>query len=209
MNILCELRLCCYPKNNMCNSGSERMQQYINGLNRFFELNENNNFDILITDNSIDSNNKLPENILNIIPNKCKIITCMNNNYGIINKGAGDIEQWIYNKDVIQKYEWVMHFEPRQLLNSNFFIDSFLKNPRNLFTLGENKKHFNTGLFAIKTTYLMKFMNEYQPILLIKLKLGIEYAIFNFFETHKIHYDLETKMDLLWFNNIDNQTYSW
>ena len=42
MNILCELRLCCYPKNNMCNSGSERMQQYINGLNRFFELNENN-----------------------------------------------------------------------------------------------------------------------------------------------------------------------
>ena len=68
MNILCELRLCCYPTNRMSNSGSERIQQFVDGLNKFFEFNKDNIFDVLITDNTISDDNKLPKEIIDIIP---------------------------------------------------------------------------------------------------------------------------------------------
>ena len=56
--------------------------------------------DVYITDNTIDNNKTLPKPLLDIIPENIKIITCVKNNYGCINKGAGDIEQWLYCKNL-------------------------------------------------------------------------------------------------------------
>ena len=84
MNIL-ELRLCCYPTNYTLDYGYSRIQQFVNGLNKFFNLNKIVIL-FLITDNTIGKNRKLPKEILDIIPKKRKIITCLNNNYGCINK---------------------------------------------------------------------------------------------------------------------------
>ena len=199
MNILCELRLCCYPTNRMCNSGTERIKQFVDGLNKFFEFNKNNEFDVLITDNTISDDNKLPQEILNIIPDKCKIITCLNNNYGCINKGAGDIEQWIYNNALIKKYKWFIHFEPRQLLQTNNFINSFLENPRNLFNKSNTVEAFNTGLFCIEIKTLLDYIKEVSPKSLVDKTEGIEYSLYNYFIRNNINYDTRYKMELIWY----------
>ena len=202
MNILCELRLCCYPTNSMCNSGAERIQQFVKGLNIFFEFNKGNNFDILITDNTIEESNTLPQEILDILPEKCKIITCLNNNYGCINKGSGVIEQWIYNKEFIKNYEWLIYFEPRQLLQTNNFIKSFLENPRSLFSIGNND-HFNTGLFCIEIKTLLYYINEVSPKSLIDRTECIEYSLYNYFTRNNIDYDTKDKMELIWNDVMD------
>lgn len=203
MNILCELRLCCYPTNHSSNSGSERIQQFVDGLNKFFEFNRNNEFDVFITDNTISKDIVLPQEILDIIPDKCKIIYDMNNDYGCINKGSGVIEQWNYNKDFFKNYEWLIYFEPRQLLQTNNFINSFLENPRNLFTIGNEQNHFNTGLFCIEVKILLNYIKEVSPKSLIDRNEGIEYSIYNYFIKNDINFDTRDKMELIW-NDVMN-----
>ena len=127
------------------------------------------------------------------------IIKNIPNNYGCKNKGGGLIENWLHNKDILSRYDWIIHFEPRQLLKSNQFIDSFLENPINLFTMGTNMRHFNTGLCCIKCKVLFDFINEYTPEKLVYNNLGIEYAIYNFIINDNIDYKIIDKMDLIWF----------
>ena len=209
MYILCELRICTNIeggelfKRGQLENNSVRINQYVNGLKKFFELNshyiDNNLLSVYLTDNTVSDKCELDKSILNVLHPKCEIITCINNKYGCKNKGAGDIEQWIYNKDLINKYKWFIHFEPRQLLQSNQFIDSFLENPINLFTMGTNMRHFNTGLFCIKCKVLFDFINEYTPEKLFNNNLGIEYAIYNFIINSNIDYKIIDKMDLIYF----------
>lgn len=210
VNILCELRICTniettelFKKNELENK-TNRIKQYVVGLKKFFELNseyiKNDIIKVYITDNTIMKDDKLDNSILDVIHPKCQIITCNNNNYGCKNKGAGDIEQWLYCKDLIKKYDWFIHFEPRQLLQSNQFIDNFLQNPRNLFTMGKKQNHFNTGIFCIKTKNLLEFINFWTPQKLTKQNLGIEYVIYGYFIHNKINYELLNKMDLLWYD---------
>lgn len=222
VNILCELRICTNIetselfKKNQLENRTNRIKQYVVGLKKFFELTseyiKNDVIKVYITDNTIIENDKLDNSILEIIHPKCEIITCNNNNYGCKNKGAGDIEQWLYCKDLIKKYNWFIHFEPRQLLQSNQFIDNFLQNPRNLFTYGgsyynkdsNSLKHFNTGLFCIKTSYLINFIEK---INLTNFNESIEYAIFNYFKTNNINFDILEKMDLFWFDAFTKRGY--
>ena len=100
-----------------------RIKQYISGIQQIRDLNPD--IEIYISDNSNYLNK--PSNILDIIQqNKIKIIKNTPNKYGHINKGSGLLENWQYNLSIIEKYEYIIHFEPRQLLKSNYFIDTFL-----------------------------------------------------------------------------------
>ena len=75
--ILCILPICINPTNTSSNKGLERIEQYISGLNKFFEYIDILNkytVDIIIFDNTINKTEKLPEKILNIIPDNVKII---------------------------------------------------------------------------------------------------------------------------------------
>lgn len=210
MYILCELRICTNIeglelfKRGQLENNSVRINQYVNGLKKFFELNshyiDNNLLSVYLTDNTLSDKCELDKSILNVLHPKCEIITCINNKYGCNNKGAGDIEQWIYNKDLINKYKWFIHFEPRQLLKSNQFIDSFLENPRNLFNMNwADKRQYNTGLFCIKCKVLLDFINEYTPEKLVNNNLNIEASIYNFITNNNIDYKTIDKMDLIWF----------
>lgn len=222
MKILCELRICTNIqdsylfKTNQLVNNELRLQQYITGINKFIELNNKNIneniIDVYITDNTISSENTLDKLLLDIIPKNVKIITCINNNYGCFNKGAGDIEQWLYCKDLIKEYDWIIHFEPRQMLLSNQFIDSFIENPRNLFSLGgpyntkdlNSNYHFNTGLFCIESKLLIEFING---INLHTYKESIEYTFFNFFKNKNYTYDIIDKLDLLWHDSYAQKDY--
>lgn len=204
MSILCELRLCCFPSNTPVSKLIERNQQFVNGLNKFFEylpfFNENQ-VTLFITDNTISNDKSIPDEILKVIPENVKIRTCLNNKYGCYNKGAGVIEQWLYNKNFIKEYEWIIYFEPRQLLKSNQFIDNFVKNPRNLFTINNNVQHFNTGLFCIQTKIIMQYITSCNLNEMVSKRICIEDDLYKYFIKNKIPFDLLDKMDLIWFPN--------
>lgn len=193
-------------KTNQLESDNVRIKQYENGINKVCELNKKYNFDIYIADNGFDFENKIK-----ILPN-INILKNNPNKYGKINKGAGIIEIWNNNIEIIKQYDYIIHFEPRQLLIDNYFIDSFMKNPRTLFTYNHNttaNRHFNTGLFSCKTKELSKFISDNKPDFLVKRKLSIEYVLYNFYETNKIEYDTLDKMNLIWYDTCGNKSYHW
>ena len=171
-------------KSSQLTENDLRYKQYFEGIQKIYQFNIDKKIDIYIADNSdfFDKETELKEYI-----SKTSIVIIKNipNNYGCKNKGSGLIENWIHNKDVLSGYDWIIHFEPRQLLKSNQFIDSFLENPINLFTMGTNMRHFNTGLFCIKCKVLFDFINEYTPEKLVNNNLNIEAAIYNFIINNK------------------------
>ena len=196
--------LCCcfYPQNKYSiNDMNIRNKQYIDGINKFFEYNiffQKNNIDICLVDNSISREKNIPQEILNVVPKNINIICHDNNNYGSKNKGGGLIENWLYMKEKIEKYNWIIHFEPRQILQNNSFIENFINNKRNLFTMGKENNHFNTGLFCIESRVLLNYISQVNINNLCLKYISIEYDIYNYFIREKISFDLQKKMELLW-----------
>lgn len=192
-------------KTNQLTLNELRCKQYYEGIKKVYELNKDKNIDIYLSDNSdfFDQDSELKTYINST---KIQIIKDIPNAYGKTNKGSGLIENWLHNKVILNKYDYIIHFEPRQLLQSNQFIDNFLQNPRNLFTMGKEQNHFNTGIFCIKTKILLEFINFWTPEKLTKQNLGIEYAIYGYFIHNKINYELLNKMDLLWHDAKMNLT---
>jgi hypothetical protein len=205
--IICFLHMCLKPSNksSIIPPSLKRNQQYINGLKSIFKYNnffKQHNITIFIFDNSIDSIDDIPKEILSVIPENVIIETHFVNKYGKINKGAGVVETWLHNIDKIRSYDYLIHFEPRQTLISNSFIENFCKNPRNIFTCRgkENiNRHFNTGLFTIKITELLKFISIYTPEMIARDRLSIEYILYKFYKKNKLEYDVLDKMDLIWY----------
>jgi len=206
--ILCILSICVNPCNYYSNKGIERMGQYINGLNKFFEYLEilkTFNVDVYIFDNSIDENEKLPQELLDIIPNGIKILNANLTVYGCINKGTGLLVSWLYLQNIIDKYDFLIHFEPRQLLLNFNFIKYFLENQENLFTYGNCEKNcFNTGLFCIRCPILINYIKNVDIINMIENCISIEYYIYNYFIQAKIPYNIKDKMELIWYDTFEN-----
>ena len=71
----------------------------------------------------------------------------------------------------------------------------------------ERQGCFNTGLFSIESKKLIQFINECPPQLLVDYKLGIEYALYQFFINNKISYDTREKMELIWFPTNEHPRY--
>lgn len=202
--LLLLLPTCFHPTNCSSNNGETRFLQYFKGLQKLFEYNSffiENHIDIILFDNSIDNINDIPDIIKNALPLNVNIIVKIVNSYGCINKGAGLIEHWLYNKELIEKYDWIIHFEPRQLLKSNQLIENFLKNPRNLFTFNTNIKHFNTGLFCIESKHLINYIEKIDLKSMVNKYICIEDDLYSYFIKNKIKFDILEKMDLLWFPN--------
>lgn len=196
--ILLLLNMCLKPTNvgSLCDE-TIRNKQYIDGLNSVFKYKDILNkygVDICLSDNTINDVSSIPHEIMTIIPSDVKIITKNANTYGSINKGAGLLETWEFCMDIIKQYDWVIHFETRQILENFDFITNFLELNRNLFTLGDSV-HFNTGLFCIDSSVLLKYIRETPPM---TLRVSIEYHIFDFVNRNRIYYDTIDKMGLLW-----------
>lgn len=200
---MCLLQMCLKPTNYRSLAYSkERIKQYVTGLGSFFkyiDILDSNQVDVYLTDNTIANDEELPQDILNCLPKNVRIITCVNNNYGCINKGAGLIEQWNYFKDIIQSYNWIIHFEPRQDLINFDLITNFLNNRRNLLTIDQTTKQFNTGLFCVKTITLINYINKTDlNNFVYNLRMSIEEHLFLYFAKNNIEYSVADKMGLRW-----------
>lgn len=208
MAIAYVLLLSLNPANN-CSlpSGIERTTQYVDGLTRFFALlneHQQNFSNVFIVDNTISSTDMIPKDVLSVIPNTANILLTLQNKYGKINKGCGLIEQWIYMEDILNDYDWIIHFEPRQYLKSFHLIGGFLQKQRTIFTLGKSKKDFNTGLFCISRKDLYNYINQVDMVDMCNKCISIESSIFEFFNENNISYHLIDKMDVIWHNSHKN-----
>jgi hypothetical protein len=157
-----------------------RKQQFINGLKKLFEYDyKKYNCDILITDNTCTD---LYPELQELLP-EGTIVRCFNKNHvGSINKGAGLIQKWLYNEDILRQYEWIIHFEGRQLLHSFEFMDRFFTCPQTYFRYGNpfdksDVSNFYTGLFSAKVNDLFHFCSLYPFERLLKYHISIEYPI--------------------------------
>ena len=189
-------------KKNQLTSNKERIIQYLNGIKKVKELNPES--DIYISDNSNYLNEK--SDILQyLIENNIHIIKDAPNNYGKINKGAGLIENWKHNISLLKKYEYIIHFEPRLLLIDNYFINNFLENKRNLFTLNHPilMPHFNTGLFTIKSDILINYINTIKINVFCNNSISIETDLINYFKNNNISYHILDKLNVYWFDKYE------
>lgn len=197
---------CQLYKRKQLASNISRLKQYTEGILKVLELNKSIEIDIIISDNSdfFDEDSDL-KNIL--IDKNVKIIKNAPNVYGGKNKGSGVIENWLYSKELLMEYHYIIHFEPRQLLVDNHFINSYIENPRNLFNVNTSGNHFNTGIFCIQSQLLFDFIKEYSPERLMKNKLSLEYILYKFM--NKYEYDTILLMGLKWYDTFKNKTIEW
>uniref|UniRef100_A0A6C0E3Q7 Glycosyltransferase n=1 Tax=viral metagenome TaxID=1070528 RepID=A0A6C0E3Q7_9ZZZZ len=207
--ILLLLNMCLKPTNiNSLRDETIRNKQYIDGINSVFKYKDILNkygVDICLSDNTINDVSSIPHEIMTIIPSDVKIITKNANTYGSINKGSGLLETWGFCMDIIKQYDWVIHFETRQILENFDFVINFLESNRNLFTLGDSV-HFNTGLFCIDSSLLLKYIRETPPM---SLRVSIENHIFDFVKRNGIYYDTADKMGLLWHDTALSTWVHW
>ena len=175
-----------------------RLNQIIRGLKKVFEYDfKSNNCDVLVSDNSCS---ELDYRIKEVIPEGVKI-TCINENHGSVNKGAGLIHMLEYNKDIILQYDYLIYYEPRTLMNTFYFFEKYFENPRSMFIYGdpnnkENTTCFRTGLFSIKPIDFYEFTKIYTKEKLISEYISIEYPIRDFMINKT---EVIDKLDIIWY----------
>ncbi len=174
-----------------------RLNQIIRGLKKIFEYDfKSKNCDVLVSDNSC---NELDYRIKEVIPPSVQI-TCINDNHGSINKGAGLVHMLEYNKNIILQYDYLIYYEPRTLMKTFYFFDKYFENPRSMFIYGdpnnkENHTCFRTGLFSIKPVDFYEFTKIYKEKL-INEHLSIEYPIRDFMIDKT---EVIDKLDIVWY----------
>lgn len=191
-------------------NNNNRLIQYKNNLLKFIEYKLSNNFDLILSDNSAISLED--KNFINLLENNnIKCFFGSTNNYGGVNKGAGVLENYISKYEILKNYEYILHFEPRQILMSSNFFKTFLSKPFNLFKYSEwdwrnilRGKSFYTGLFSIKSSLWFKFINEINLIHITKKGISIEYELYKFFKKNKIEHKIIHKLDLCWHDTYRN-----
>jgi len=189
--------------NRTVTHGEERIQQYLDGFSKFFEYPGLQKFDILVTDNTITEDCPLDKRLQDLISSyKCRTVLC-DNNHGKQNKGAGVLEQWRYCRDIILEYDWIIPFEPRQLLLNFDFFDSFFEAPRNLFhqdTGHAGAPCFWTGLFAASSGVLIDFVDNSS----LGATQSIEYVVYDYIKD-RCEFDTIEKLNLAWNDAAQNK----
>ena len=187
--------------------GNLRINQYIQGLTKFFSFNfkkYNHDVEIIISDNTVSSKENIHPLIVQTIPENIFLDLKLDNEFGSKNKGTGNIVSFLRCNDKIEKYDFVLHFEPRLLLNDYSFFINFLNNPRNIFNLGIGSQ-FNTGLFSIDTSSLSTYSNSRDLNKMINNSISIEDDLYNFIINNKINFDTVPKMGVDWHDSYTNE----
>ena len=186
-------------------NNKKRLIQYKHNLINFLNYNLSSNFDLILSDNS---ENRIEDKTFLSILEKNKVACFFNssNKYGGINKGAGVIENYLSRYDLLKDYEYILHFEPRQMLISSKFFKIFLEKPSNIFKYAERHwrnfykvNNFYTGLFSIQSSIWFEFINDINLEKITNQNISIEYEIFNYLRTNNLDFKIVKK-----FSNANN-----
>lgn len=204
-----ELRTAFFPENNSykVSTGDKRANEYRDGIEQFFKLYSENqlNADVYIVDNTIGSVDEINPIIRSVIPDFVKFILKKNNTYGRVNKGAGLVEAWKDNTALFVVYDWIIYFEPRLFMKDFGFINTFVQNKENLFSVNNELKCFNTGLFCSKASHILNYAENTHPQKLVDHSISIEYDLYDFFVKNNIPFSERAEMGVIWKNSIVEQ----
>ena len=202
MKILCLLVTCFNPTNARCSRNQVREKQFVDGITKFLEYKhilDQHDVKICLVDNSCDT---MPSYISNLLPNDV-IINVQNNNKGERNKGVGLIWQWKQCQDIIKEYDYIIHFEPRQIMVNFNFINSFLSRPRTLLNINNRNHMINTGLLCIDSNSLIKYIDNADTTMMNEKSICIEGDLMKFIDRERIGYDTEESLNIIWHDGIN------
>ncbi len=194
-----------FVKNN------KRKEQILHGLQKLMEYDfMSKGCDILFTDNTIA---EVDPDIQKILPEQTIYRVFNDNRYGRWNKGAGLMQKWLYNKDILNQYDYILYFEARLELFSYSFFDRFFQNPKTYFRNGDSSLFDEsdttafTGLFTCKPELLWKVMSDTSIDTLIIKGISIESVMLRFFKQEDDFERVQT-LDLYWYC-FDGTTYTY
>jgi hypothetical protein len=192
---------CYLYKKKQLVSNNIREKEYLFGIRKIYKY--ISTYDTYLCDNSnyLDYNNNFKNELDN---NNIKILSAPNN-LGKINKGAGIIESWLYNIEIIKKYDYIIHFEPRLILLDDNLINYYTNNFNNIFTSNDNKNSFNTGLFCIETKHLLNYIKNIDLNNMVIKYISLEDDLFNYINKNSITYTLHDRMGVIWHDAYTNK----
>ena len=180
-----------------------RLKQIVEGIKKLFDdtslwndIHDKYNTKIIIIDNTT---HELPKCITKHLPSNLNVSTKLyiNNKFGSINKGAGVIQQWKSITNELNDADWIIHFEPRQLLANYHFFTKFLKHECTIVSLWKKRqKHYYTGLFSCRAVDLLRLINDWKPKKMVLNNTNLESAIFKTFN------NIPDIPDILILNNV-------
>jgi len=180
--------------------GSNRIDSYVNG---FINLKNLNIFELfektILIDNTVSSIKKIPNKIIETLPNNTLFLLDKNNKLGRANKGAGMLRSLQDNISMLRGFDLIFYFEPRLLLKSSDFIKNFLKDNVNYFSI-ESEKRVKTGYFGTTSFNLINFLELYSAEELVEHNLHIELLMYEFYENKNTNFQ-DTSISL-WKNYL-------
>lgn len=186
-------------------TGEDRINQFINGFNSFFDnFKKRPDTDVCVMDGTINSLDLIDERIIEIIPSYVNYELHLKNEYGARNNGAGIIEAWNLHEEMLKKYKWIIHFEPRTTLRNFDFFNKFYADKRSLLALDDTGQQFYTGLFSLSTELLLNFS-----------RLDLDWMVENSISIEKILYDymndkpkeIVESAGVVWFDKCSASSY--
>lgn len=190
-----------------------REKQYLNGISDIYNrFQGSDDFEIFISDNTVSDEAMLSYRLrksLEMIPKKNKYFK-IDNKYGRVNKGCGLIAQWRYSLPMIEKkYRYIIHYEPRQILEDTVFFREYVKEPcallredcplimrYKIFPL--RYRHFQTGLFSFRCVDLLQFANEQNVRAMSDRKISIERLLYSYARNNNISYKKIDCLGISW-----------
>ena len=168
-------------------TGNElRYQQYVRGITKFAEMTQKYKYDTFLVDNSVPDDKFTPE-LKNIFQKfNIKYLYCPPDgaNLGAVNKGAGILQAWRQIKTLFKPYTYIIHFEPRQYIHSDFLISRFHSNKGNYIKMRNRCGGMETGFFSIESKALLRYINMSLPSHLIKHNISLENDLYKHFIKH-------------------------
>lgn len=194
--------------------GEKRLQEFQEGFKSISAYEDEiiKHADIIVSDNTTSSQAEIDPKILHCIPHSAQFNCVIANKYGAHNKGAGLVDFWMRSKNILQKYKWLLYFEPRLTLRKFDFFESFFKNNRTIFTYplgyleGMHPEQFNTGLFAARTEDILNYVDSIDLKQMVLNASSIEDSLLYFYKENKIGYDILPEMGVKWHDSTVNRT---
>ena len=161
--------------------GKKRIDSYKSGFTALAEFKIYNNFNsVVLIDNTVKKISSLPQDMLSLLPKNTEFLLRKKNKVGRKNKGAGMLEALKFNKEFFEKYDKVFYFEPRLVIKSDSFIQDFISDNSNYFSL-ESHQRVKSGYFGSISKDLIEFVDKFDTKQLIDKNLHIENIMYDFY----------------------------
>ena len=165
--------------------GDKRIESYKKGFESLNKLDLFKQFEkIILIDNTLSSKRNIPETILKELPKNTTYLVTKDNKLGRLNKGAGMLQSLQKNSMNFKDHQLIFYFEPRLILKTKNFIETFLDDNKNYFSL-ESKDRVKSGYFGTTSVDFIQFLESYSAKELIEKNLHIELLLYDFYKIKK------------------------